>query len=227
LVRRPPTVCPASLGRLHRGLVLLAPAAGVGVLACACGDMPSSCKEGTRGTAESAYRGPKANTSPEPGGNADRNDPCDDDAARDAVENFLKVTVWPLANQLGFGGLMGACAAYTAKEVSRTVAFYVGGAFIALQVASYPWFTVELYDGDGRPVRVNLPFIKVHWDVLYGSAKLSAKERILKHYDKNGDGVLSADCFAAAGVGCLDFFARGLPGGGGFALGAYLGFRYL
>ena len=45
--------------------------------------------------------------------------------------------MFPGIEQLGFGGLAGACAGYAAKKMARTAAILIGVIFILLQYLAY------------------------------------------------------------------------------------------
>lgn len=78
----------------------------------------------------------------------------DEDMLRQAVK-----IATPILQKLGFGGVMGACAAYATKVVGRAAAYYVGISFIVLQMLSYPWefMSIKQEDGSLKPT----PFIQV------------------------------------------------------------------
>jgi uncharacterized membrane protein (Fun14 family) len=59
------------------------------------------------------------------------------DNSGDAMEIFLKRTVYPACNKLGFGGIMGFCTGIAVKKVGEAVAILVGVSFIGLQYAQY------------------------------------------------------------------------------------------
>ena len=58
-------------------------------------------------------------------------------AGSDEIEKFLRITVYPVCNKLGFGGIMGFCSGIAVKRIGEHVAYMVGIAFIGLQFAQY------------------------------------------------------------------------------------------
>ena len=140
----------------------------------------------------------------------------DEDMVRKIVQ-----AVMPLARQLGFGGVMGACAAYAANIIGRSAAYYVGIGFIMLQLLSYPWEFLAIKQADGtlKPT----PFIQVNWEVITGAGEKIGLELL----DKDGDGTISEDELVGFGMEVLSFLGGNLPGGSGFGLGLYIGFKYL
>ncbi len=136
------------------------------------------------------------------------------------IRKVVKV-VMPVARKLGFGGLMGACAAYAAKVIGRSAAYYVGVGFIILQLLSYPWEFLAIRQADGslKPT----PFIQVNWQVITGLGEKFGLELL----DKDGDGTISEDELVGFGMEVLSFLSNNLPNGSGFGLGVYLGFKYL
>lgn len=138
----------------------------------------------------------------------------------DMIRKAVKIAM-PIARQLGFGGVMGACAAYATKMIGRQAAYYVGVSFIVLQLLSYPWefLAVKQVDGSLKPTR----FIQVNWEVLAGLAEKLG----LQMLDKDGDGTISEDELVGFGMDALSFLSHNIPHGSGFGFGVYLGFKYL
>jgi uncharacterized membrane protein (Fun14 family) len=136
------------------------------------------------------------------------------------IRKVVKIAM-PVARKLGFGGVMGACAAYAAKVIGRSAAYYVGVSFIVLQLLSYPWefLAIKQADGSLKPT----PFIQVNWDVITGLGEKFGMEWL----DKDGDGTISEDELVGVGMEILSFLTHNVPQGGGFGFGFYLGLKYL
>lgn len=136
------------------------------------------------------------------------------------LRKVVKIAM-PVAQKLGFGGVMGACAAYAFKVIGRSAAYYVGVAFIVLQLLSYPWEFLATKQADGTLKKK--PFIQVNWDAITGLGEKFGMDLL----DKDGDGTISEDELVGFGMEILSFLTQNLPQGGGFGFGVYLGLKYL
>jgi uncharacterized membrane protein (Fun14 family) len=217
------TATTAAATALRRGAAATAAASAVlslPVLSAALGGAVASCAaaaddaiEGAATALRSALNGLVGGSG---GAGAGEGGGWDDEAAiRKAVQLAL-----PFAQQLGFGGAMGACSAYAFKVVGRTAAYYVGLGFLTLQVLSYPWFTVkDEVTGKVQPKA----FLQVNWEVLANWSYM----RGMALLDKDGDGVVTEDEAVNALMHAKSFLAHNVPNASGFGLGFYLGLRYL
>ena len=67
----------------------------------------------------------------------------------DEMERFLNLTVLPMCNKLGFGGVMGFCSGVAARSIGEHVVYWAGIAFTAVQIAQYngyidvDWYKVK------------------------------------------------------------------------------------
>ena len=67
----------------------------------------------------------------------------------DAMDKFIRVTLYPAANKLGFGGIMGFCSGVAIKKIGEHMIYWCGIGFIGIQVAQYKgyieidWFKVR------------------------------------------------------------------------------------
>ena len=74
---------------------------------------------------------------------------ADGSAKPDEMERFIHLTVVPMCNKLGFGGVMGFCSGVAARSVGEHVIYWAGIAFTAVQVAQYngyidiDWYKVK------------------------------------------------------------------------------------
>eukprot|EP00892_Ulva_mutabilis_P009532 jgi/Ulvmu1/6951/UM033_0008.1 len=115
------------------------------------------------------------------------------------VDTFL-TAAGPMLTNLGFSGLAGLCVGKAIKAVSGIVAFFLGLAFIATQIAA------------------SQGIITVNWTYM--------EERVTKMLDKNKDGkvdVSDAKHHLNKGLGIL---AQGVPSVGGFLAGLTLGLKW-
>lgn len=118
-------------------------------------------------------------------------------------ENFMDnigVMLKPLAGQISYGVVLGGCAGYAAKKMTKVAAFAVGGVFLGLQGLAYKGY------------------INVNWEQI-------EKEAINK-LDQDGDGDFDGDDVKLIMGDFYDFAKFQLPGAGGFGTGLVLGLRY-
>jgi len=123
--------------------------------------------------------------------------PNDESAITDKIVDLV---TGPIGQNFGLGALTGACAGYTTKRVSKEAAYYVGGAFIFLQLLAYKGY-------------ISINYKKVAGDV---EAKL----------DRNGDGKFDASDAKALLSDFLQIVRQGVPSGAGFLTGFYYGLKW-
>jgi len=111
------------------------------------------------------------------------------------VESFTKV-----AGKLGFGGVLGFCTGYAAKQVTKAVAVVVGVLFVVLQTLAH------------------YGFIDVKWDQV--------KAKIVKVFDVDGDGKFNAADAKTILKGSFSVLKAKLPEASSFVPGFYYGFFF-
>jgi FUN14 domain-containing protein 1 len=106
----------------------------------------------------------------------------------------------PLAQKLGFGGIMGYISGLTLKRLGQEAAFLVGVAFLGLQGLQYGGY-------------IKIDYSKVQAEVT-------------KKLDVDGDGKLTSKDALAIWGKVKNVLSDQLPGAGGFSAGFALGIYY-
>ncbi|KAK3262663.1 hypothetical protein CYMTET_28495 [Cymbomonas tetramitiformis] len=128
------------------------------------------------------------------GGGAPPKEGDDDEVFVDwIIERFGKV-----AMKLGFGGCLGFCSGYAAKQLGKAAAVLIGVIFAFLQILAYNGF------------------IEINWGKIKGSLE--------KKMDQDGDGKFNVKDIKVLLMGTFKVLKYNLPSATSFVPGFYYGF---
>mmetsp|Transcript_20277 Transcript_20277/g.24227 ORF Transcript_20277/g.24227 Transcript_20277/m.24227 type:complete len:236 (+) Transcript_20277:108-815(+) len=120
-----------------------------------------------------------------------------DDEDNELIDMFVE-KFGKFGMKLGFGGCLGLCAGYSAKQLGKAAMLVVGAIFSLLQLLAYNGF------------------IEIKWQKL--------KSYLESLVDMDKDGKFSSADLKTLLVGTLRILKHNLPGASGFIPGFYLGF---
>merc|ERR1719471_307701 len=124
---------------------------------------------------------------------------CDAATATDSSNEIMDM-IKPMAGQISYGVVLGGCAGYAAKKMTKVAAFAVGGVFLGLQGLAYNGY------------------ISVNWEQI--------EQETIQKLDQDGDGDFDGDDVKLIIGNLYDFVKFQLPGAGGFATGLVLGLKW-
>lgn len=118
----------------------------------------------------------------------------------DAEMNTMVDAIMPLLGQLTYGSVLGGCAGYAAKKMTRTAALAIGGTFLFLQALAWQGY------------------IFVDWQKIQGD--------VVSKLDQDGDGDFDGDDVRIIIQNLWGFVKFQIPSYTGFGSGFLAGFKY-
>eukprot|EP01126_Amoeba_proteus_P038146 TRINITY_DN3967_c0_g1_i1.p1 TRINITY_DN3967_c0_g1~~TRINITY_DN3967_c0_g1_i1.p1 ORF type:complete len:111 (-),score=11.05 TRINITY_DN3967_c0_g1_i1:97-429(-) len=106
----------------------------------------------------------------------------------------------PFTSNFSFGTIVGVCAGYATKKISRLAAYYIGCAFVLLQVLQYNGY------------------ITISWEKV--------NDDIQKRLDQDGDGKFDTKDAQTLWSRFMKILQSGLPSGLGIGVGLYYGLKW-